>query len=284
MKRITTTHSRNYLALTVVAAIAAMFIVPAGLASADHELTDDTILSKSIVICPTEIVVKQTTSTACSFSISYNNPGVPAIIKDTVPAEWEVTNADDIEAATDCTVNPANKGKKANRSATKIVCSETESLDITVELETRESPSTKKHDNKIDKFKPTSCGVLGINDGAHAIDPVTEDVIASTLGLSILATDPEDLDCDGLTNDEEIALGTDPNNPDSDADGLLDGEEVNTHGTDPLNPDTDADGLLDGEEVNTHGTDPLNPDTDADGVSDGDEVTNGTDPKDPDDF
>lgn len=261
MKRITTTHSRNYLALTVVAAIAAMFIVPAGLASADHELTDDTILSKSIVVCPTEIVVKQTTSTACSFSISYNNPGVPAIIKDTVPAEWEVTNADDIEAATDCTVNPANKGKKANRSATKIVCSETESLDITVELETRESPSTKKHDNKIDKFKPTSCGVLGINDGAHAIDPVTEDVIASTLGLSTLATDPEDVDCDGLTNDEEIALGTDPNNPDSDADGLLDGEEVNTHGTDPLNPDTDSDG-----------------------VSDGDEVTNGTNPTDPADF
>ena len=258
MKRITT-HSRNYLAMTV-AAIAAMFIVPAGLASADHELTDDTILSKSIVVCPTEIEVKQTTPTACSFSISYNNLGVPAIIKDTVPAEWEVTNAADIEAA-NCSVDSANKGKKANRSATKIVCSETESLNITVELETRESPSTKKHDNKIDKFKPTSCGVLGINDGAHAIDSLTEEVIASTLGLSTLATDPEDLDCDGLTNDEEIALGTDPNNPDSDADGLLDGEEVNTHGTDPLNPDTDSDG-----------------------VSDGDEVTNGTDPTDPADF
>ena len=106
MKRITTTHSRNYLAMTVVAAIAAMFIVPAGLASADHELTDDTILSKSIVVCTTEIVVKQTTSTACSFSISYNNPGVPAIIQATVPAEWEVTNADDIVAA-NCSVDPA---------------------------------------------------------------------------------------------------------------------------------------------------------------------------------
>ncbi len=232
MNRITET--RNYLALTVVAAIAAMFIVPAGLASADHELTDATILSKSIVDCPTEIVVKQTTSTACSFSISYNNPGVPAIIKDTVPAEWEVTNADDIEAA-NCSVDPANKGKKANRSATKIVCSETESLNITVELETRESPSTKKHDNKIDKFKPTSCGVLGINDGAHAIDPVTEEVIGSTLGLSTDATDPEDLDCDGLTNDEEIALGTDPNNPDSDGDLVSDGDEV-TNGTDPTDP------------------------------------------------
>ena len=247
--------------MTVVAVVAAMFIVPAGLANADHELTDATILSKSIVTCPTEIEVRQTTSTACSFSISYNNPGVPATIIDTVPAEWEVTNADAIESATDCTVDPANKGKKANRSATKIVCPDKESLDITVELETRESPSTKKHAGKVDKFKPTSCGVLGINDGAHAIDPVTEEVIASTLGLITVATDPEDLDCDGLTNDEEIALGTNPDNPDSDADGLLDGEEVNTHGTDPLNPDTDGDS-----------------------VSDGDEVTNGTDPTDPADF
>ncbi len=35
-----------------------------------------------------------------------------------------------------------------------------------------------------------------------------------------------DSDHDGLTNDEEIALGTDPTNPDTDGDGLLDGWEV----------------------------------------------------------
>ena len=29
-----------------------------------------------------------------------------------------------------------------------------------------------------------------------------------------------DSDCDGLTDDEEIALGTDPYNPDTDGDGL----------------------------------------------------------------
>ncbi len=267
MNRITET--RNNLAMTIIAAVAVMFIVPAGLANADHEQTDG-ILSKILVDCPNEIEVRQTTSTACSFSISYDNPGVPAIIKDTVPAEWAVTNVEETEG--DCTVTSANKvpgpgkdkhGKKADRSATKIVCSETELLDILVELETRESPSTKnpKHDNKDDKFKPTSCGVLGINDGAHAIDPVTGELIASTLGLTTVAADPEDLDCDGLTNAEEIALGTDPNDPDSDADGLLDGEEVNTHGTDPLNADTDGDL-----------------------VSDGDEVANGTDPTDPTDF
>src|SRR5207253_1644488 len=36
-----------------------------------------------------------------------------------------------------------------------------------------------------------------------------------------------DNDRDGLTNDEEAALGTDPSNSDTDGDGLLDGWEVN---------------------------------------------------------
>jgi len=47
---------------------------------------------------------------------------------------------------------------------------------------------------------------------------------------------------------------------------------------DPTDPDTDDDGLLDGEEVNTHGTDPLNADTDGDGLDDADELTWGGNP------
>ncbi len=249
MNRIT--EKRNYLAMTVVAVVAAMFIVPAGLANADHVLTDRTILSNSIVACPTDIEVRQTTFTACSFSISYT--GVPAIILDAVPAEWAVTNVVDENGTptTDCIVKSANKvpgpgkdksgkkadrstTKKADRSAIKIVCSETDLLDITVQLQTRESPSTKKHAEKVDKFKPTSCGVLGINDGAHAVDPVTGELIASTLGLSTVAFDQEDVDCDGLTNAEEDVNGngivdvgeTDPNNPDTDDDGALDGADA----------------------------------------------------------
>jgi len=42
-----------------------------------------------------------------------------------------------------------------------------------------------------------------------------------------------DDDGDGLTNAEEEAYGTDPNNADSDGDGYSDGEEVNSHGTNP---------------------------------------------------
>ncbi|MBN1149437.1 MAG: PD40 domain-containing protein [Anaerolineales bacterium] len=94
---------------------------------------------------------------------------------------------------------------------------------------------------------------------------------------------PNDADGDGLTDQEEAERGLDPNKPDTDADGLLDGEEVKVYNTAPKKPDTDADRLLDGEEVKLHGTDARNPDTDNDGLSDGDELrTHGTDPKNPD--
>jgi len=130
---------------------------------------------------------------------------------------------------------------------------------------------------------------------------------------------------------------TDPNNPDSDYDGIPDGvEDANRNGwvdgdgdsiapgqdpstrvnwpngrmdswetwleTDPNNPDTDGDGLSDGygEDKNFNGridgdsnsnrvwdageiwleTDPLNPDTDGDGLPDGWEVRYGLDPLD----
>ncbi len=91
----------------------------------------------------------------------------------------------------------------------------------------------------------------------------------------------EDTDGDGLTNNRELELGTNPASPDSDGDELLDGDEMN-RGTSPLNTDTDADGLSDGEEVLRQGTDPLNPDTDGDKLLDGDEVNRGTDPLNPD--
>ncbi len=81
-----------------------------------------------------------------------------------------------------------------------------------------------------------------------------------------------DSDNDGLTDEMEMELGTDPNNPDTDGDGLTDGEEVNEYGTDPLEADTDGDGLSDGEEVNSYNTDPLNEDTDGDGLTDGEEI------------
>jgi outer membrane protein OmpA-like peptidoglycan-associated protein len=97
--------------------------------------------------------------------------------------------------------------------------------------------------------------------------------------FAFLEAPNNDLDGDGLTNDDEKKLGTDPRNPDTDGDGLRDGEEVHVYHTDPLNKDTDGDGLTDGEEVLKYHTDPLNKDTDGDGLTDGDEVLKyGTDP------
>jgi hypothetical protein len=115
-----------------------------------------------------------------------------------------------------------------------------------------------------------------------------------------IVDDGTDSDGDGLTDVEEAALGTDPNNPDTDEDGISDYDEVYVWGSDPLNldsdgdglydggeliygtsilnPDTDGDGLSDGDEVYIYGTDPTNPDTDGDGFSDGWEIENGTNP------
>lgn len=98
----------------------------------------------------------------------------------------------------------------------------------------------------------------GVNDGAevaNGLDPNDN---------SDAALDP---DGDGLTNAEEIALGTNRNVADTDTDGLGDGAEVNTHGTDPRLSDTDGGGRSDGSEINYDGTDPLDPDDDRLGVA-----------------
>lgn len=68
-----------------------------------------------------------------------------------------------------------------------------------------------------------------------------------THGLSIGQDDAQfDTDADLLSNEVEFQIGSNPNNPDSDADGLTDGDEVlagaNMFATDPLNQDTDGDG------------------------------------------
>lgn len=60
---------------------------------------------------------------------------------------------------------------------------------------------------------------------------------------------PSDSDGDRLSNEEEVALGTNPFHPDSDGDELFDAAEVRIYKTDPKNLDTDGDGHKDGAEV-----------------------------------
>ena len=89
-------------------------------------------------------------------------------------------------------------------------------------------------------------------------------------GLAFAAT-ADDTDGDGLTDVEERdTYNTDPNDADTDDDGLSDGAEVNNpyYPSDPNDPDTDGDNLQDGEELNTYQTNPRLADTDGDGVND----------------
>lgn len=113
--------------------------------------------------------------------------------------------------------------------------------------------------------------------------------LANTDPSSNTALDPaSDLDTDELTAGDEYNFGTDPNDPDSDDDNLLDGPEIKgTAGlrpaTNPLVADTDGDGLNDDVETNTGtwmsaadtGTNPVDVDWDKDGLLDGAETNTG---------
>jgi hypothetical protein len=91
-------------------------------------------------------------------------------------------------------------------------------------------------------------------------------------------TDPNDADSDddGLNDGEEVGRDTDPLLSDSDGDGLNDAEEL-ALGTDPADADTDDDGVEDGDELDL-GINPLDWDSDGDGLQDGDELEEGLDP------
>ena len=146
------------------------------------------------------------------------------------------------------------------------------------------------------RFRATASG---LRDGAgNAAPDVSWDWIVYGTGAGLL-----DSDGDGVPDLVELAMGLDPLDPDTDGDGVLDGDEdvdgddvpnraELALGFDPLSPDSDGNGVPDGEEDRdldllpdgqelARGTDPFVPDTDGDGFPDGLEVQAASDPLDP---
>ena len=98
----------------------------------------------------------------------------------------------------------------------------------------------------------------------------------------ILPVSSTDTDHDELNDEREKLIGSDPRNPDTDGDGIADGEEILSTHTSPLLKDTDGDNLPDGCEDKNHNgavspdeTSALEADTDRDGLCDGDGTGNG---------
>jgi len=85
-----------------------------------------------------------------------------------------------------------------------------------------------------------------------------EELSQDIIDDQILFGEPVDKDGDGLDDQREGDIGTDPNNWDSDGDELSDGDEVIIWKTDPLNPDSDGDSYLDGAEIDA-GFNPAGP-------------------------
>ena len=93
-----------------------------------------------------------------------------------------------------------------------------------------------------------------VTEVTNNIAPTVVNTSTADIGLQItddqvLFGEPIDKDGDGLDDTREAEIGTDPNNWDTDKDGLSDGDEVIIWKTNPLNPDSDGDGYLDGAEV-----------------------------------
>jgi len=125
--------------------------------------------------------------------------------------------------------------------------------------------------------------ITAVRSGTVVIQSINE----GTQGITQLrvALAGVDSDGDGMPDEVELQLGMNPNNPadaalDVDHDGVSALEEYRA-GADPRNPDTDGDGVSDGDEVHcTRGfcSNPLLADTDGDGVRDGTEVLTGSNP------
>lgn len=153
-----------------------------------------------------------------------------------------------------------NECKNAFNFDAETIKSDIKLYAIWVDIETFEDQDNDGISDDIEKLlglDPTKSDTDGdgISDYVEINITYTNPLEVDTDGNGIKDGD-EDFDSDGLSNLQEIALGTELRDPDTDGDGLTDSQEVNKYSTDPLKQDTDGDGVSDGKEIEL-GTDPL---------------------------
>ncbi len=113
---------------------------------------------------------------------------------------------------------------------------------------------------------------IELKNGENTIEVIGRDEYNREIKKEIKITSIWDTDGDGLSAEEEEKYGTNPEEMDTDNDGLPDGMEINIYHTDPLKKDTDGDGLTDWEEDEKTHTNPLKADTDGDRLTDKEET------------
>lgn len=124
--------------------------------------------------------------------------------------------------------------------------------------------TTRSSDNGTLNASPAPAPVAAL------VDDVSTDSVTGTVATA------EDRDGDNYPDALEAKVGLDPTNPDTDGDGVADGDEFNLYSTYPLAWDTDGDGISDGEELFGIMTDPLVNNNDAARAPATDEVTSAT--------
>lgn len=189
-----------------------------------------------------------------------------------------------------------------------------ESVDVALRFEAISlpalAPGTVTAPNDCDAMTVPGLAQL-LLDGVNVVPDEDQDGLFDDVDPCLDLGDPampDDQDQDGLSQELEVVWGTDPCVPDSDGDGLLDGEEVarleKTKATSggvqcphPMVVDTDGDDLSDGDEVagwtvsitcdtdttaSTDGflvgSDPCDPNSDEDAWGDARERAEGTNP------
>ena len=144
---------------------------------------------------------------------------------DTIPTEWDSDDDDinDYDEVNNCVYGEDNDECTDPRDDD----SDNDGLSDGYEID--ENPSATDQ-----MFWDTDGG--GVGDGVEIITDETNPNNAAD--DNVAANDDDD---DGLTNGEEAVWGTEIDNPDTDGDGLEDGDEVDIYGTSPTELDSDYD-------------------------------------------